>query len=561
MVCSFSKDYSKTSFTAIENSFITDYLPHSGENAVKVYLYGLFLCSNKEKECSLSEMAQTLSLSEQEVKDCFYYWEEFGLVNVTDSVNFNVVYIPINQTTRLKPRKIKAEKYSEFAKSLQILLPSRMISTNEYTDYFSIMETYSIKPDAMLMIIKYCIDLKGNDIGHKYISTVAKDFGSRSINTIEKVEKQLADYVFKTAEISKILKALSSKRQPELEDSYLLKKWNNELNFDTDSIVFAAKHLKKGSMEKLDEFLLKLYSVKCFSKEEIENHLKNEQKIYDLTIRINKSLGIYEDVLSTEIDTYVNKWLSYGFDGDALVFIASQMYLEDKKTLPLMDDFITLLRGRGFIDLTSINDYFENKKHVEEFIKKILINAGVNRRPTPWDEENLTMWRSWNFTDDMILEAAKLSSGKSSPTAYINGILSNWKNKGIFSLENLKDKPEETQKLSQEEYNREYERRRNLAVSKAQKNTEKAMSVEGLSKLLARLKSIEKDLAFAEISDNKERLKELENEKTETQNNAQRILKEHGMCLEDLSPKYSCEKCKDTGYVASGRCDCFNLKP
>ena len=63
-----------------------------------------------------------------------------------------------------KARKYKPEKYSDFTKSVQLLLPNRMISTSEFTEYFNIMETYGIKQDAMLLIINYCIDKKGNEV-------------------------------------------------------------------------------------------------------------------------------------------------------------------------------------------------------------------------------------------------------------------------------------------------------------------------------------------------------------------------------------------------------------
>jgi hypothetical protein len=86
---------------------------------------------------------------------------------------------------------------------------------------------------------------------------------------------------------------LSLRRQPELEDATLLKKWTQELNFEEENIVFAAEKLKKGNMEKLDAFLLELYSMKSFSKEEIEEFSKNKQRTYDLAIKINKALSIY----------------------------------------------------------------------------------------------------------------------------------------------------------------------------------------------------------------------------------------------------------------------------
>jgi DnaD/phage-associated family protein len=185
---------------------------------------------------------------------------------------------------------------------------------------------------------------------------------------------------------------------------------------------------------------------------------------------------------------------------------------------------------------------------------------GVNRRPTPWDRENLAMWKSWNFTEDMILEASKLSSGKASPIAYVNGILSNWKNSGIFTPEAITEKPSTPAVITQEEYNKEYAKRRNLAVSRAQKNTEKAMSIEGVATILSRLNSIEKDLAFAEIANDNEKLDILEKEKSDLLTNVEKTLKQNGLSLRALSPVYACEKCKDTGYVGTHRCDCFDKK-
>ena len=440
MICSFSKDFSKSATTNVENSFITQYLPNAGDNAVKVYLYGLYLCNHPEKEVDIKQFADTLSLSEETIKDCFYYWEEFGICSVLSKEPFSISYLPIN-TSSLKPRKYKAEKYSDFTKGLQVLLPSRMISTSEYTEYFNIMETYSIKPEAMLMIVKYCVDRKGDDIGYQYISKVAKDFGNREINTAEKVEKELSSYILKTGEISKILKAMSIKRQPDIDDLNLFKKWTNELNFEPENILFVAGKLKKANVKKLDELLLKLYSSKCFSKQEIQSYVDNIEKIYDLTISINKALGIYVEVIEPEIENFISKWTSYGFTQETLLFIANNLFFEGKNTLKEMNDFIDYLRNRGFIDLSSVNDYFEEQKRTDEFIKKLLITIGVNRRPTPWDRENYAMWKSWNFTQDMMLEAGKLSSGKSSPIAYMNGILSNWKNNSIFTIEAINEYP------------------------------------------------------------------------------------------------------------------------
>ena len=260
-------------------------------------------------------------------------------------------------------------------------------------------------------------------------------------------------------------------------------------------------------------------------------------------------------MLDTVIDTYTNKWISYGFSEDALLFLASYSFKSGKNTLQDMDELVENLRKRGFITLSAVGDYFEQLKTADEFLSKLLLTAGINRKPTPWDRENLNMWKSWNFSEDMILEAAKLSAGKSSPTAYINGILSNWKNDGVLTTDSIStDKKPDTQ----EEYNREYERRRSVAMSRAQKNNERASELEGFMDVYGRINGIEKDLAFAEIAGNVDATSRLENEKETLIKNANEMLAEIGITLDDLSPRYACEKCKDTGYVGTKRCDCLN---
>ena len=79
----------------------------------------------------------------------------------------------------------------------------------------------------------------------------------------------------------------------------------------------------------------------------------------------------------------------------------------------------------------------------------MLENVGQTRRPNDWDRQNLKQWRGWGFTDEMILEACTFAVGKSSPVVYVNSVLSSWKNKGIYTVEdarNNKKAPDFSQK-------------------------------------------------------------------------------------------------------------------
>ena len=60
---------------------------------------------------------------------------------------------------------------------------------------------------------------------------------------------------------------------------------------------------------------------------------------------------------------------------------------------------------------------------------------------------------------------------------------------------------------------------------------------------------------------NAETLAALEKEKATLTEKAEAVLSKVDLTLSDLTPKYSGPECKDTGYVGSHRCNCFDRKP
>ena len=149
-------------------------------------------------------------------------------------------------------------------------MPQRMISSNEFMKYFSFMEEYSFKPDALILVVRYCIDLKGESISQNYILQVAKNFAGDGATTVEQIEKKLSDYYVHSSDVAAILRAMGSSKSPEPEDYKLLKKWTQELGFELSSIIFVASLHKKGGFTRLDESMTELYSNKKFNESEIK---------------------------------------------------------------------------------------------------------------------------------------------------------------------------------------------------------------------------------------------------------------------------------------------------
>lgn len=433
--CSFTKDGVKSLSTSVDNIYITDYLLDADGQAVKVYLYGLYVCKNSIEELSFTEFCKNLSMEEDIAKDCFRYWEDFDCVSIISDEPFTVKYLPLSHSG--KPRRFKAGKYDEFNKSLQSLITERMISTNEYAEYFSVMEDYQIKPEAMLMICKYCVDIKGPSISGKYISAVAKDFALRGITTVELIETELTDYFDKSSEIQKIISALGMRRKAEMDDLNYYNKWVKEFGYELETIIYSAKTTKARSILKLDEVIYELYGAKAFSQKEIEAYLEKKSENIELAKKITRELSIYVEVLKPVLDNYINPWLSYGYDGETLQFIASYCFRRRKRSLDEMDETVRLLYKKGLVSITDIADYIKRKSKDDEFIKTLLDATGTMRLPNEWDRKNLANWRMWGFSDEMIASAAEISGGRTNPMIYMNTVLANWKNKGYRSPDDL----------------------------------------------------------------------------------------------------------------------------
>ena len=451
--CSFSKEFNVSSITSIDNKFIDMYLPIATGDAVKVYLYGLYACGVNE-DITVDKFAQSINLSVEEVRNCFKFWEEFGLLNVISENPFTVKYLPVEAH---KPKKFNPEKYTGFNKALQVLIPDRMITTNEFSAYFSIMEEHSIKPEAMLMIIKYCVDLKGKGISFRYILKVANDFASRGITSESKIERELSDYTIKSADLYEIFNVLNPNAKPEIEDLNLYKKWTADMKFSKNAILTACVKSKVKTTARLDKELSNLYSAKKFSPEEIDGYYKEKKKITEIAYSVNKALSVFTEVIDPVVDGYVIPWINKGYDEDSLIFVANYCFKKNRRTLEGMNEVIDKLYKNGLITVNSIAEFIKSTTQDDEFIKKLLSTVGISRRPTDFDRINVQTWRGWRFSDEMIEEAVRLSAGKTNPFAYVNAILSEWKTQEIYSIDKIptKQATKQTSAFKSQSYTKE----------------------------------------------------------------------------------------------------------
>ena len=108
----FSKEFSANMFTSVENQFITKYLPQADGDAVRVYIYGLYLCQCAE-DFDGDSCAKLLKIEKERLIEIFSFWEECDLVHILSREPLYVQYLPVNSAVG-KPKPVRAEKYAEF---------------------------------------------------------------------------------------------------------------------------------------------------------------------------------------------------------------------------------------------------------------------------------------------------------------------------------------------------------------------------------------------------------------------------------------------------------------
>lgn len=434
----YSKEFNASGYTLIDNLFISEYLELCDEQTLKVYLFGLYaINSGNESINTVSKMETALKITEEDIIKAYDNLEELGIIEIASKSPLDIKYIPLSGVYG-KPRKIKSGKYSEFTKQVQTLLPDRMITLNEFNEYFSLIEIHHIEPEALIMAIKYCTLIKDNNINYRYILTVAKSWIARGITTLPTAEAELYSYNRQAGEIKNVLKCLGYRGGTDYSDTSLYTKWRDQFGFSIDAILYCAKLLKpkKGNMQKLDVMLDEFFKYKKFSVKEIEDYVMEKQKYKDTTYTVLKELGEYIPNIEPVIENYILPWIDKGYMEQTLSQIANYCFKAGIKNLEGMNKFILKLHKLGLITLESINDYIEQQYETERIILNILETAGLNRQVNSYDRTNYNLWSiTWSISDELILYAAKACRDYFNPLKNLHNLLSYYKNNGIFNIE------------------------------------------------------------------------------------------------------------------------------
>lgn len=440
-LCSYSSKLSLDGYTVIDNKFLNEFLPQATGDDVKVYLYGLSLCMNlSTEENSLDTISKILSLTEDQVKNSFNYWQTMGLVQVVSTNPYEVRYLPVRAHSGSVKIRDK-NKYFDFNQQMQEIICGRMITPTEFNEYYSLIEVYHFEPEAVILIARYCTKIKNTQIGYPYILAVARDFEKQGLKTFTAIENKFIEQEKSSTEIKQILSALGLKREADIEERNLYLKWTNHFGFTQGVIVEVAKSLKKrGGFIKLDELLSRYFEQKLFTMEEVLSFSSRRESMFELAKDVSKTLGLYYQNLENVVDTYVSDWTNKGFDNETLIFVSNYCFKQSIRTLDGMNTIIQKFYKLGLISLASIEQYISGILKTDEFVREVLEKTGLVRSVSSLDREFYKTWtNNWGFSHEQILIVAEITKDKSNPMAYLNRVIANLNEQKITDTKSIKE--------------------------------------------------------------------------------------------------------------------------
>ena len=318
----FSKDFTSNMFTSVENQFITKYLPQADGDAVRVYIYGLYLCQISA-DFDAPTCAKLLHLTEQKLFDIFKFWEECDLVRILSRDPLFVEYLPVHAAAG-RPKSVRPEKYAAFNRSLYQLLQraQKDFKPYEMQRILEFLENNPMEQEAFLLVAEYCVKKDGEKLSASHVLNKAAKLVREHKYTYEQVEADLADFNTREKELSQLFSLLNLYKKPQDADYAILEKWTN-LGMEQGAVTACAEALGKGSLSTLDSLIEEVCGKGYLSEHDVREYLSRRKALTDVVYKVARKLGVKIANPRAYCEEYAEKWLERGYDEGSLSMLAA----------------------------------------------------------------------------------------------------------------------------------------------------------------------------------------------------------------------------------------------
>lgn len=458
--------------TAVENRFLSEYMPAAKGDYVKTYLWGLYVCANKDADYSLEDMAQDLMLTVPEVEAALRYWERRGLVvRLSDSPPAYRFYSPTQRS--LSPAALLADPdYVAFSEAVYSAFSDRRkVSPAEISQAWEWVEDVGLKPEAVLMLLHHCMAQRGAHFSFKAAEKLAVSMKEAGADTPEAAETFLQHNQAVHDGTKKTLARMGKRRLPSDDELALYEKWTGEWGFQAQAVLDACREMTSGdpSFKYLDAILNGLRTRSAArTGEEVARQIAGEdtekQRAQEVFTRLGARLSGPAAALEYQTLTQIQP--------HEVLLIAADYCRRKSKSLEEMEDVLRRWREKGLATEEAVREYLDKRLGLEKLLREVFEVCGHRGNPTAKDLELYQKWHGWGYDHEMICTAAEQAAGaEGRKISYLDKVLEAWHDAGITDVSQTRAQKTPLEKkygktVSAQQYTqRQYTEEELLAVS------------------------------------------------------------------------------------------------
>ncbi len=443
---------------AIPNAFIIEYMPTAPENYVKVYISGLlyarFSCA--DDGLTVASLAKELGMEETDVLSAFQYWERARLVSRTQDKPPRFTYLSVQQAMMGRQAAPADEKYMEFAQALYAIFGDRRkLHGGETQLCYEWVEQLGLPGEVVLMLVQHLSATRGVSFSFKAAQKVALEMKERGIVKLEDAEQFFARSQAAWDGTRKVLRRMSKYRPPTTDEIDLYLKWTQEWGFAPKAVEAACAEMTGGdpSFKYLDSILRGVHERSGrgeTSEAQLEKQLNREREegadIREVLQAAGLKLGANHPAVR---ESYLQ--MAGKISHEAIVLAAREISRSKKnQSLQKLEELVNKWHEKGLKSTADVQKYLALVKKQNAFLQKLFTEMGAEFSPSPADRETLQTWReTWAFSDEVLIEVAGYSRGKTSPMAFMNKVLECFHKKGVQTLAAVRAAHEEHTKSYQ----------------------------------------------------------------------------------------------------------------
>jgi len=425
--CSFAEGAGVYDVTPIENMFLMEYLPTAPEDFLKVYLYARMLALHPELGADLADMAKALHMEEDAVYNAMGYWERQGLVQRMTDRPPTFALLPMRAAASA-PAAMDSDyyRYRDFNANLQALFGGEhLLHPKQYGMANDWLNLLGFTQEAVLLMVESRVKKsrsKNPDRIFNELNKQAVKWADRGLRTAEDVQKAL-EIDGATEKIAEnVLKQLSIRRAPTMEELRMVRGWIKNWNLTQEQILEACADTTKSRSPSL-----------AYLNSILESRRSDNSEMFDGVKAVLAELGDRSSPTPDQMKMY-RRFLDKGFEPETIRLAAIQCARRRKRRFEEVDWMLSAWAEKNVFTFEVAEAYVHNMGILAEEVRRLLQRCGSGKSPQMSDINYYEGWKQ-EHPAALIEYAADCARGMELPMRYIDKLLSEWKSSGVTTVD------------------------------------------------------------------------------------------------------------------------------